>query len=65
MFVNEAFTNVHFRTTYREQFMNLLEISGKFSSKLNVFSQMIFRYLLNILESFITKLYDFEKHVAR
>ena len=38
MFVNEAFTNVHFRTTYREQFMNLLEISDKFSSKLNDFS---------------------------
>ena len=51
----------HFGTNYRKHVSRLLEISDRFSSKLNVFSYMIFQCWLNILESFITMLYDFEK----
>ena len=39
----------------------LSETSGKLSSKFNVFSYMILRCWLNIFESFIIILYDFEK----
>ena len=38
---------------------NLLEIIYKFSFELHVFSYMIFQEWLNILESFVTMLYDF------
>ena len=38
----------------------MLEISDKFS--FGYFSYMISQYWFNILESFITILYDFEKH---
>ena len=47
-------------TMYR--FEALSEISDKLSIKLNVFSYMILQCCLNILEKFITILYDFEKH---
>ena len=39
----------------------LLEV---FSSKLNVFSYMILQCWINILESFVTILFGFEKHSA-
>ena len=44
-----------------DRFEALLETSDKFSIKLNVFSYMILQCWLNILEKFITILYDFEK----
>ena len=45
------------------RFGALLEISEKFSSNLNVFCYMILKCWLHyILESFITILYDFDKH---
>ena len=47
------------------RFGALLEISNKFSSKLNAFSYMIFQCWFNILESFINILYDFEKHSGK
>ena len=47
--------------TTKYRFGALLEISEKFSSKLNVFSFMIASCWPNILESFITMLYDLEK----
>ena len=47
------------------RFGALLEISNKFSSKLNAFSYMIFQCWFNILESFINILYDSEKHSGK
>ena len=52
-FISEQFTECRFGA--------LLEISDKFSSKLNIFSCMIWQCWFN-LESFAAILYDFEKH---
>ena len=61
MFVNEALFISEQITEYR--LGTLLEISDKFNTKLNVFNYMILHCWYNVLESFITKLYDFEKHI--
>ena len=46
---------------YKSKFEALLETSDKLNSKSNLFSCIIFQCWHNILESFITILYDFEK----
>ena len=43
------------------KFRVLLEISDKFSSKLNAFSHIILQCWLNIFENFVTILYDSQK----
>ena len=49
--------------TAESRFGALLEITDKYSSKLNVFSYTVLQFQLNnILESFITIVYKIEKH---
>ena len=51
VFISEKITEYRFEA--------MLEFSDKFSTKLNVFSFL--QCWLNILENFLTILYDFEK----
>ena len=60
MFITEAVFISKQIKEYR--FKALLEISDKFSSKLNYFSYIILQCWFNILENNITVMYDFRKH---
>ena len=63
MFITEAVFISKQIKEYR--FKALLEISDKFSSKLNYFSYIILQCWFNILENNITVMYDFGKHSGR
>ena len=60
MFITEAVFISKQLKEYR--FKALLEISDKFSSKLNYSSYIILQCWFNILENNITVMYDFGKH---
>ena len=60
MFITEAAFISKQIKEYR--FKALLEISDKFSSKLNYSSYIILQCWFNILENNITVMYDFGKH---
>ena len=60
--LQDVITTSSRRLEDQQMFAGLLEISDRFSSKLNVFNYMIFQCCVYILESFITVFYDPWKH---